>query len=312
VAEVNRVLSTLALKTYEPQPSTPAQGGDHLAGYGIDLTLPAGWDGRISSGVAEAASCQLPHGGVTHAAPVVGRNDVAVRLVEHGGSDAPFVTAELPLQLAPTEFIAPGPGFGEQVPAITGRSFVANGRQFVRWAYAGSLPPNATAIAEANEALATLRIQPGDFYPGEVEPATFANAAGWYTGTSGSAKIEPNGEQTTSWAATVPYRDPPTQFPPHATLAALPADGIAIVAWLSRMAGLQSELPTREPAFKLAQAHEGPFEGVPTGTATYQIATNVPDRFDVTLWIFFGRPHPTREQLDRAQAELDALRLPAR
>jgi hypothetical protein len=33
--------------------------------------------------------------------------------------------------------------------------------------------------------------------------------------------------------------------------------------------------------------------------------------YDATLWVFFGRDHPTRDQLDRAQAELDRLRLPA-
>lgn len=312
LAGVNSVLSTLSVQPSEPVRPTPARGGEHLAGYGIDLTLPPGWDGRISSGVVEAASSGVSHGAATSDPLSVGRNDVAIRLAEHGGSDAPFVTAKLPLQLAATELIRPGPGSGEEVAALTGRSFVASGRQFDLWAYAGSLPPSPTALAEANGVLATLRIEPGDFYPGQVDPATFAAAQGWYAGTSGPAQIEPDGEETSSWVSTVPYRDPPNQFPPHETLAALPPDGIAIVAWLLRNPGSRSELPARQPPFELAQAHEGPFEGVPSDRATYQIAARVAGRFDLTLWTFFGRPQPTREQLERAQAELDRLRLPSR
>src|SRR6266508_4491211 len=154
--------------------------------------------------------------------------------------------------------------------------------------------------------------QAGRLLPGRGPAGTFAASTDWYTGTSGPAQIEPDGEQTTSSASTVPYRDPPNQFPPHATLAALPPDGIAIVAWLSRNAGSRSELPDRKPPFKIAQAQNGSFEGVPSDRATYQLLAHVPGRFDVTLWIFFGRPHPADEQIDRAQAELDRLRLPNR
>jgi len=312
LAEVNALLSTVSLEPYEPKRPTSAEEDERLTGYGIELTLPRGWDGRISSGVLEAASFRFSHAAEPSRPLSVGRNEIAIRLIEHAGSDSPFVTARLPLQLAPTEFIRPGPGSGEQVPALSGRSFVASGRQFVLWVSAGSVPPSPSALAEANEALATLRVEPGDFYPGQVDPATFVSARGWYTGTSGPAQIEPSGEHTSSWASTVPYRDPPNQFPPHETLAALPVDGIAIVAWLSRNPGGRSELPARGPPFELAQAQAGSFEGVPSDRATYQIAAHVPGRFDVTLWIFFGRSHVTREQLDRAQGELDRLRLPSR
>ena len=177
VAKVNAVLATLSLEPYEPLRPAPARG-EQLAGYGIALILPPGWHGRISSGVVEAASFDLAHDAGTSGSPSVGRNDVAIRLVEHGGRDAPFVMARLPLQLASTEFIAPDPGSGEQVPALSGCSFVASGREFVLWAFAGSRPPNQAAVAQANEALVTLRIEPGDFYPGEVDPATFAAAPG--------------------------------------------------------------------------------------------------------------------------------------
>lgn len=206
---MNAALSTLSLEPYEPEAPPPAQSGEHLAGYGIDLILSPGWDGRVSSGVVELASFDLSQAADTSGPFSGSQSDVAIRLLEHGGSDAPFLTAQLPLELAPTEFVPPDSG--KQVPALTGRSFVASGREFVLSAVSGSLPPSPAALAEANEALASLRIEPGDFYPGEVDPATFAAAPGWYTGTSGRAEIEPEGEQTSTWGSTVPYRDPPNQ-----------------------------------------------------------------------------------------------------
>src|SRR5438128_6926815 len=45
VADVNSLLSTLSLKPYAANPAPPARPGEQLAGYGIKLTLPAGWDG---------------------------------------------------------------------------------------------------------------------------------------------------------------------------------------------------------------------------------------------------------------------------
>jgi hypothetical protein len=33
---------------------------------------------------------------------------------------------------------------------------------------------------------------------------------------------------------------------------------------------------------------------------------------NVDAFVYFGRPHPTREELERAQAELDRLHLPDR
>lgn len=128
LAEANTVLSTLSLERYEPKGRTPARGVERVAGYGIELTLPPGWDGRVSYGVLEAASFALSQAAGASGPLPGGPNDVAIRLVEQGGSDAPFVTARLPLELAPTEFVPPGPGFDERVPALTGRSFVASGR----------------------------------------------------------------------------------------------------------------------------------------------------------------------------------------
>jgi len=308
VAEANALLSTLSIQPYDAQPAQPPQGGDHLSGYGIELDLPQGWHGRISSGVIQAASFELPQDTDPREPLTRGADGVGFTLIEVAASDASFVTARLPLHLAASEFVPQT----EQLPALTGRSFVTSGRKFLLWAYAGSRSPDATALEQANEALASLRVEPGDFYPSEVEPATFEAASGWDTGSTGPVEIEPVGEQTMSWASTVPYRDELDQFPPHETLAALPPDGIAIVAWVSRHPGERSELPAREPPFDLGDARQGAFEGVPPDRPPYQLTANVRGRFDVVLWIFFGREHPTDEQAARAEASLARLQLPDR
>jgi hypothetical protein len=172
VDEVNALLSTLSLDPYDTQSVPPAHGGDHLAGYGIEVDLPQGWHGGISPGVVQAASFELSESADPREPLTPGPDGIGFTLREQGGSDAPFVTARLPLQLAASEFVPPT----ERLPALTGRSFVANGRKFVLWAYAGSRVPDETALEQANEALASLRVEPGDFYPGAVEPASFEAA----------------------------------------------------------------------------------------------------------------------------------------
>src|SRR5207249_2158944 len=88
VADVNSLLSTLSLKPYEPNPSPPAPAGEQLVGYGINLTLPAGWDGRVAPGLVEAASFHLQATTDSRGPLSLGRDDVLLRLVEHGGNDA--------------------------------------------------------------------------------------------------------------------------------------------------------------------------------------------------------------------------------
>jgi hypothetical protein len=81
----------------------------------------------------------------------------------------------------PLSVVRPIEGSGHRVrPARQRRAssraqqplLAASGRNFLLTVSAGPLPPSPTALAEANEALASLRIGPGDFYPGQVEPAT--------------------------------------------------------------------------------------------------------------------------------------------
>lgn len=304
VAEANRVLATLSLEPYEAE-LTEAARGERVAKYGIGIRLPEGWEGRITRGKLEAASYALERGD----RPEPG--EIHLRLLEHGATDAepsPFVTAHFPLRLRAAEFLPASEGTAE-----SGRSFLAAGRRFVLWVKVGSLPPDAEALAQANAALAALTIEPGDFYPGSVEPATFAPAPGWYAGTSGATRSRPDGDDTWSSAASVPLRDPLAWY---RWLAELPPDGIVIQAFLSR----NHLWPPTEPdprgtyaprkRYRIGDAETGPFEGVPETKALYRLKARVPEQYDVDLWIFFGRARPTKEQLERAQAMLDRLELP--
>jgi len=303
VAEASRVLATLSLEPYGPEP-TAAASGTRVARYGISIRLPTGWEGRITRGKLEAASYPLDRGD----APQTG--DIYLRLLEHGGTDAPFVTARFPLQLGTAEFLP-----AQKDTAESGRSFLASRRRFVLWASAGSFPPSAEALAQANAALASLTVEPGDFYPGTVEPATFAPAPGWHTGTSGPTRSRPDGDDARSWTATVPLQDARESW--DRWLGELPPDGIVIQAHLSRNTlwpptkpdPRGSHVPRPRP-YEIGDAETGPFEGVPATKALFRLNARVPDQYDVDLWIFFGRAHPTRDQLELAQAALNRLELP--
>jgi hypothetical protein len=280
--QANEILETLALEPHEPAAPAPPPAARELSRYGIAIALPDGWDGEITRG------------------ELVARGDgLSLRLLEHGGSDARFVTTQTPVQLTPAEFLP------REQTMVTGHSFVASGREFVLWVEG---EPTARAVERANQALATLRIERGDFYPGLVDPATFAPAGSWTTGTSGSTEVRPDGQQTFTWASTAPYRDEPEQFPPYRTK--LEPDDVLIHVQLY---GPTDRANGRvAPPFRVAQAERNDaWEGQIDGLPLYRIAGRAPGQaYDVGITILFGRAHPTDEQLAAADAELDRLNLP--
>jgi hypothetical protein len=86
VAQANRVLATLVLAPYEPKPTAAATGGQ-LARYGLGIRVPSEWEGAHLPRRARAATYPLDQGDVP------GRGKIRLGLLEHGGTDAPFVTA---------------------------------------------------------------------------------------------------------------------------------------------------------------------------------------------------------------------------
>lgn len=215
-----------------------------------------------------------------------------------------------PIRLSSAEFVGPSPGTDPRIAAGTGRSFIDHGRDFVLSVEADSLPPSPELVTQANQALATLDVKPGDFYPGTVEPATFAAADGWHAGNSGQTDVRPEGQQTWTWASTVPYLDEPMQFPPRKSLEQLPPDGIVIGVMLFGPDKRSSR--KAEPPFRIAQAARAyPWEGQVGEFPLYHIAGRTPgQQYNVDIFVFFGRNQPTDEQIAAADAELARLKLP--
>jgi hypothetical protein len=282
--QLNEALSSLQLSAYQAPPLEAATGNP-IDGFGLHANVPAGWNGGVARGEVHA-----------------GDDSLDVTISEYSSPDAAaFVTGHVPIRIGPAEFVQPPGGTGYE----TGRSFVEAGREFQLWVRSPDDAPPPASLERVNAFLASFRAEPGDFYPGTVDPATFTPAEGWSTGTSGAAQIQPEGQSTTTWASTIPYRDDALQFPPSKTVAALPPDGIVVLVTLEQY-GQPSGDVTIPP---LADFVQGGFEGLG--------AENAPRHFDALLshysaglWVLFGREHPTQEQLDRAQAELDRLELP--
>jgi hypothetical protein len=141
-----------------------------------------------------------------------------------------------------------------------------------------------------------------------VSPPHFAPAPGWHVGSrpaqacagvSASRCVQASG-----WASTVPYRDCPDCSPPHRTLADLPAGGIVIQLSNARERPSRARSGVWPPRIRARDVTVG-FEGEPRKYGVFQrfVRTGTLERY---LFVWFGRAHPTRKQLARANAELQA------
>jgi hypothetical protein len=95
-------------------------------------------------------------------------------------------------------------------------------------------------------------------------------------------------------------------------IAALPSGGIimAVVQW--RECRIVRGLRALRPPLSLARAVRMQFPG-PRGDELplYRIRGRFPGRYNVDLWLFYGRRHPTASQRAAAQRELSGVRWPA-
>jgi hypothetical protein len=131
-----------------------------------------------------------------------------------------------------------------------------------------------------------------------VAPPHFRAEPGWHVGSGSSW----------GWASTVPYRDCRDCIPPHRTLAQLPPGGILIQLGNSRLERPPQARPGRwPPRIRLKDVRPGGAEGIPprVGYAQWFVRRGKVEHY---LWVWFGRSHPTRRQLARANAELRTVR----
>jgi hypothetical protein len=171
--------------------------------------------------------------------------------------------------------------------------------------------------ARRREALAildSLRVRPAPFRT-SLHAAHFPKAAGWHTRVSADIADEPGcGHQRVSWAATVPFLDASNNLPPGRMIAALPPDGIiiAVTQFLDTCRPPQRGIKALRPPLDLSKATRSGFPG-PRGDELplYRILGRFAGRYDLDVWVFYGRRHPTPAQRAAAQHELDGVRWPA-
>jgi len=144
-----------------------------------------------------------------------------------------------------------------------------------------------------------------------VAPPHFQATPGWHVGSQPAHRcvgVPANRcVQAEGWASTVRYRDCPNCVPPHQTLAHLPPGGIVIQLSYGRERPSKAPVGTWPPRIRRRDVISGGFEGEPDRYAYFQtfVRTGSLERY---LFVWFGRKHPTRHQLARANAELRTAR----
>jgi hypothetical protein len=163
----------------------------------------------------------------------------------------------------------------------------------------------ALAVATSSAAISVAASRP-------VSPVRFEANPGWHVG-SGHVHACPGVtrsrcSQVGSWAATVPWRDCQDCATARRTLASLPSDGVVVYLLLASEAHLPRK-PMHWPPPLRAAAVVSPVEGLPARIGYFGRAGRL-HGFTAQIFIYFGRRHPTSQQVARAQAELRSARLP--
>jgi hypothetical protein len=261
--------------------STLAGSGDPGAihGYGMSMTIPRGWHGTISHGLVRLRGHGL---------------GLQIRESSPTGRPDPFFRRRAVPPLHASDFRSAEHHLG----------FTLSGRRFALLPFPARSSPGA--IDALNAVLRSFTVKPGNYYGQPLAPARFPSRSGWFVGARGG-RLLAEGGQTVSWAATVPYRDPPAQIPPFRTLRRLPSDGVIIWISLSRDSALRIR-PLNSLRIR-PQLIGNNFEGLPRGIGLYRASVRKIG-YDLDLWLFFEIVHPSPRTIARAQAELDRLRLP--
>jgi hypothetical protein len=110
-----------------------------------------------------------------------------------------------------------------------------------------------------------------------------------------------------AWASTIRYRDCPNCSPPHKTLDALPPSGIIIQLTNARERPEYGARGTWPPRLRASDVVVG-FEGESARISDIQLVVRSRDGVEHFLFVWFGRAHPTRPQIARANAELHTVR----
>jgi hypothetical protein len=249
-------------------------------GYGMSIAIPRGWHGGITHGLVRLRGAGLR---------------IEIRESTPTTKGNPFFRRRATPTLRARDFADTEHHLG----------FTLSGRHFALLPFPAARPTPA-AIRRVNGVLRSFTVRRGHFYGQPLPPARFPATAGWFVGARGG-KLLAEGGQTETWAATVPYRDPPLQIPPTRTLRRLGPDGAIVWVSLSRDSALRmGPLNSLRIRRRLVSSS---LEGLPRGVGLFRATANRPG-YDVDVWVFFKRARPKQATIARAQAELDRLRLP--
>lgn len=155
--------------------------------------------------------------------------------------------------------------------------------------------------------------RPAPFHE-RLHAAHFPRAPGWRTRISAPSRERPPClRQRVSWASTVPFVDSPSSLPPQKMIARLPPDGVvmAVVQYVDNCRPLRG-LTALRPPLNVADAQRSDFPGARgDDLPLYRILGRFAGRYDLDLWVFYGRRHPTKAQRADAQHELAGVLWPA-
>jgi hypothetical protein len=143
-----------------------------------------------------------------------------------------------------------------------------------------------------------------------LRPASFAPKPGWHVGASPARDCpDTHGcRQVASWAATTPWRDCSTCAGADRTLQHLDPDGVVIYLSLAKER-FRFARPLRWPPRVHMHDVVSPVEGHAPRFGLISRGGHLRG-YSAGLYVWFGRSHPTPDQLERAQAELETAKLP--
>jgi hypothetical protein len=145
-----------------------------------------------------------------------------------------------------------------------------------------------------------------------LTPVRFAATPGWYLGV-GSPHACPGVpaarcSRVTTWASTIKWRDCADCLP-RKTVAALPANGVAIQVSLIREHPVVAKEVVAWPPQVRATDLVSPFEGLPPRIGVYRRFARV-GSYEVYVLVLFGRNRPGAAQIARANTQLRTAKLP--
>jgi hypothetical protein len=292
-------------------------GGTRVTGHGISAVAPAGWHLSLSRGTLVASTAPLPADGrwiATRPSNSLRRAGLVAVMFEDGRSphqpfDVGFFRRGAPRPFTARDFgLAPLGGSSPRGHSYARRNFTVAGRFFDLFVESGTPRPSTVDLRSLDELVASLHVAPGDYYPGTVAAASFHHARGWFTVASARTPVGPE-TSTTTVASSIRFRDGLNEFPPHRTIAQLPADGIVIVVQLVA-SNRDPPLGSGTRGHGVGVARCGSFEGVPSAVAVCGLTGIVNRQYTISGWVVYGRTDPTQAMRSRVHDELARLVLP--